>query len=168
MEEMEDIEQYKIPQEALEKLRDPGVLNRQLKEGKTFQEIIGYAEDVMEDFYQGALALFHKQEYKKSSDAFVFLSTLNPYVHNYWLGLGMSEQLDGKHQSALMAYAMAMLTNVDNPTAHYQSANCYDHLGDRESALQSLEMAIRCAGDHAEYKIYKERALYLRSLWGKN
>ncbi|MFQ5730114.1 MAG: CesD/SycD/LcrH family type III secretion system chaperone, partial [Waddliaceae bacterium] len=82
---MENMEEYKIPEEAIEKLKDPEVIRRQIEEGKTFQEIIGYSVDTMEKFYQGAYNLFQQQEYRKAADAFVFLTTLNPYVHNYWL-----------------------------------------------------------------------------------
>lgn len=165
MEEMEDITEFKIPEEALEKLKDPGILRRQLKEGKTFQDIIGYSVDVMEKFYQSACSLFERQEYKKAGDAFVFLTTMNPYVHNYWLGLGMSEQMNGSFQSALMAYAMAILTDVENPTAHYHSANCYKMLEDRENAEQSLEMALRCSIDKPEFTHFKERCTSLLEMW---
>lgn len=147
-----------IPNEALERLKDPEVVRRQVKEGKTFQEILGYSNEDMEKFYQAAYGLFQKQEYQKAADAFVFLTTLNPYVHSYWLGLGMSEQLGGGYQGALLAYAMAILTNVENPVAHYHSGSCYRMLQDDENALQSFEMALRCAGDAEEFDNLKERA----------
>lgn len=158
MEEMEDIEEYKIPQEAFERLKDPEIVRKQMKEGKTFQEIIGYSRTAMEKFYKVARNLFQKQEYNKAADAFVFLTTLNPYVHNYWLGLGMSEQLGRTYQGALLAYAMAILTDIGNPTAHYQSASCYRQLEDYDNSVQSYEMAIRCCGDSAQFKEMKVRA----------
>ena len=119
--------------------------------------------DTMEKFYQGAYNLFHQQEYRKAADAFVFLTTLNPYVHNYWLGLGMAEQLEGGYQEALLAYAMAILSDGSNPVTHYHSATCYRALNDKQSALQSLEMAIRCSGDKAEHLNLKEQALLAKA-----
>lgn len=151
--------EYKIPEEAIEKLKDPEIIRRQIEEGKTFQEVLGYSVEAMEKFYQIAYNLFQQQEYQKAADAFVFLTTLNPYVHNYWLGLGMAEHLDGGYQGALLAYAMAILTDVENPVTHYHSATCYRALSDRQSALLSLEMAIRCAGDKPEHANLKEQAL---------
>lgn len=158
MEEMEDVEEYKIPEEALEKLKDPEVIRKQVKEGKTFQEIIGYSTETMEKFYGIARSLFERQEYNKAADAFVFLTTINPYVHNYWLGLGMSEQLNGGFQGALLAYAMAILTNPENPAAHYQSASCYRSLGDTKNAIMSFELAARCSGEEEEYSALKSQA----------
>jgi len=156
--EKENVGEYFIPKEALEKLKDPEVIRRQVKEGKTFQEIIGYKQDSMEKFYNTAHQLFQKQEYQKAADAFVFLTTLNPYVHNYWLGLGMSEQLTENYQGALLAYAMAILTDVENPITHYQSGNCYRALNEETNAIQSYDMAIRCAADSPEHENIKERA----------
>ena len=158
MEEMEHAEDYKIPKEAIEKLKDPEVVRRQVKEGKTFQEIIGYSSDAMEKFYTIARNLFERQEYNKSADAFVFLTTLNPYVHNYWLGLGMAEQLNGGFQGALLAYAMAILTNPENPAAHYQSASCYRALNDSKNAVMSYEMAVRCCGETEEFTTLRSQA----------
>lgn len=156
---MDNMEEYNIPEEAIEKLKDPEILRRQMEEGKTFQEIIGYTDETMEKFYKVAYHLFQQQEYQKAADAFIFLTTLNPNIHSYWLGLGMSEQLCGGYQGALLAYAMAILTDVESPTAHYHSATCYRILHDNESALQSLEMAVRCAGDKTDFAHLKERAV---------
>jgi len=157
--EIEGIEDYKIPEEALERLKSPDVLRRQMEEGLTFQEIIGYSHETMEKFYHVAHRLFQAQEYEKAADAFLFLTTLNPYVHHYWLGLGMAEQLNGGVQQALLAYAMAVLTNAESPVPHYHSASCYQVLNDRESALQSLQIAINCAGSSPEHSVLKERAI---------
>lgn len=158
MEEMENVEEYKIPQEAIERLKDPEVIRKQVKEGKTFQEIIGYSKETMEKFYSIARSLFERQEYNKAADAFVFLTTLNPYVHNYWLGLGMSEQLNGGFQGALLAYAMAILTNPENPAAYYQSASCYRSLDDKKNAIMSFELAARCCGENEAYSDLKSQA----------
>ena len=155
---MEHMEEYKIPEDAIEKLRDPEVIRRQMEEGKTFQEIIGYSNEAMEKFYLIAHGLFQQQEYQKAADAFVFLTTLNPYTHSYWLGLGMSEQLSGSYQGALLAYAMAILTDIEDPVAHYHSATCYRAIGDLKSALQSLKMAIRCTEERDGFTHIKEQA----------
>lgn len=158
MEEMEEMEEYRIPDEAVERLKNSEVLREHLEKGDTFQEIIGYSSEKMEDFYRIAYNLFQKQEYAKAADAFIFLTTLNPNVHNYWLGLGMSEQLLGNYQSALMSYAMGILTNIHHPLPHYHSATCYRAMRDKNSAIQSLKMAIECAGEKKEYQSIRNQS----------
>jgi type III secretion system low calcium response chaperone LcrH/SycD len=148
---MEHIERYDIPEEALEKLRDPDIIRRQISEGRTFQEVLGYTQDKMENFYVTAYNLFQKQEYEKAADAFIFLTTLNPYVHNYWLGLGMSEQLNESYHSGLLAYAMAILTDMQNPLPHYHSAKCYLGINEKENAIAALETALELAGESVSH-----------------
>jgi len=159
-----EMEEFKIPEEAIEKLRDPEIIRQQMEEGKTFQEIIGYTSETMEKFYTIGRKLFEQQEYREAADAFIFLTTLNPMVHEYWLGLGMAEQLNGGHQGALLAYAMAILTNLENPVPHYHSASCYRELGDKQGAIHSLEMALRCAEGNEAYQNLKEQALAAKKL----
>jgi type III secretion system low calcium response chaperone LcrH/SycD len=162
MDEMEETEQMKkffIPDDVREKLQDSTALAKHIGEGKTFQELLSYSDETMEKFYAVAYRLFQTQRYEEASDAFVFLTTLNPNVHNYWLGLGMSEQLNNQHHAAIIAYSLAIMTNADNPTPYYHSAACYRATGDLESALASLDLALECAGDAEEHSLIKQQTL---------
>ncbi len=155
---MENLEEFRIPQEALEKLKDPLYVKNQVAEGRTFQEILGFTLKTMDKFYSAAYNLFQRQQYEEAADAFVFLTTLNPRIHTYWVGLGMSEQLNEEYDAALMAYSMAILTNVENPLPHYHSAACYHALQEKENAVASLEMALQHAGVKEEYAHIKKHA----------
>ncbi len=155
---MEHFDEFRLSEEALERLKDPASLKKQIEEGKTFQEIFGFNVVSMEKFYQAACRLFEQQQYEEASDAFLFLTTLNPRVHNYWLGLGMSEQLNGEHDAALIAYNVAISTDTKDPLPHYHSAGCYDVLHDKERALSCIELALSRAGDHPEYAHIKQQA----------
>ena len=70
----------------------------------------------------------------------------------------MAEQLNGGFQGALLAYAMAILTNPENPAAHYQSASCYRALNDSKNAVMSYEMAVRCCGETEEFTTLRSQA----------
>jgi type III secretion system low calcium response chaperone LcrH/SycD len=159
---MENLEEFQIPKDAIEKLQDPEFLRKQVEEGKTFQEILGYNLETMEKFYTAACNLFQKQEYRQAADAFIFLSTLNPFVPTYWLGLGMSQQLDEEYRTALLAYGMAILTDVQNPLPHYHSGFCYRMLGEYENAKTSLDLAITTCNDFQEYGWLKQRSQIAR------
>lgn len=147
-----------ISDEIRKRLRDPEVIRQQLIEGTTFQEILGFGDDQMERFYQFAYHLFNEKQYDKCREAFIFLTTVNPYVHNYWLGLGIVEQMRGCFNEALLAYAMAILTDMNNPLPHYHSASCYRAMGDASSAQISYRMAIRSCGNHPEFNQIREEA----------
>lgn len=148
MEFFENLEEFNLSKDVVEKLKDPEYLRKELAEGKSFQEIFDYSEDTMKAFYNAAYTLFQRQAYAESADAFFFLTNLNPYVHAYWLGLGMSEHLNHDHSSALIAYGMAALTDPQNPLPHYHAGTCYRELQDMENALSSYDLAIAIAEEH--------------------
>jgi len=162
---MDNMEEFHIPKEAYERLNDPETVLKQIRDGVTFQEILGYDSSTMNKFYGAASRLFDLQEYRKSADSFSFLTTMNPYVHSYWVGLGMSEQLDGEYADALLAYAMAVLTDVENPIPHYHSATCYKELGELEDGIDALQMTIEYAGGNKQYSQLKEHAQSLKLRW---
>lgn len=162
MTRFEDIEEFNLSKEIVEKLKNPEFLRKELSKGKTFQEIFSYNEETMAKFYETASNLYHRQMYKESSDAFFFLTNLNPNVYGYWLGLGMSEQLNDDPSSALIAYHMATLTDPKNPLPYYHSASCYKMLHDDHSAKEALEQVLKIANDLPEFALIKEQAISLK------
>ncbi|MEC7839555.1 MAG: SycD/LcrH family type III secretion system chaperone [Chlamydiota bacterium] len=160
---MDYMEEFKIPEDALEKLLDPRLLTKQFKEGKNFQEILGYSDETMEKFYQVGYNFFQKQNYEKSAEIFTFLTTLNPTVFNYWLGLGMAEQLLEEYHSALLAYAMAAMVDVSHPLPHYHTASCYRSILDDTSAISSLDLCILNATEKEEFEELLELAQKAKS-----
>lgn len=152
-----DENEFAIPEEALARLRDPEFMRRYVEEGKTLQDIIGYSHETMEKFYRAARGLFEQKRFREAADAFVFLTTVNPCVHNYWVALGMSEQSTEEYEAALLAYSMAMVTDPADPLPYYHAALCTYLLGDRESALTALDRAISVA-DRAEHEPLRQAA----------
>ena len=149
MEEESLEEIFALPPDIIAKLKDPTILIRYIEDGKTFQEILGYSEERMEAYYQKAKELFDRQAYEKAAEVFLFLTTLNPYVPSFWLGLGMSEELLHHFHEALRAYGMAIFTHPQDPLPHYHSATCYLALHDPTHARQSLELAVEAAKNNA-------------------
>lgn len=162
-ETLENIEEFHLSAEAIEKMRDPESIKAYFEEGKTFQDLLGYTEESMEKLYKAAYGLFQQRKYRECTDAFTFLTTVNPFIHNYWLGLGMSEQMIEDYEAALIAYAMATMTNLKSPVAHYHSASCYWLLGDTSSALTALDLAVERAEAEEQYADYLQAAEALRT-----
>jgi len=156
---MESMEEFRIPKEAIERLKDPEVLRGHLSEGKTFQELLGYTNGTMEKFYSGAHLLYEQGMYQEAADAFVFLTTLNPYVHNFWLGLGLAEQHNEEYEAALVAYGMATMSDMDNPLPHYHSSRCHYLMGDYDTAVSMLDLAINLCFDDEKHSTVKSDAI---------
>ncbi len=154
--ESEDVEDFQIPREVLDRLSDPLLLQKYVEEGKTFQEILGYSDATMDRFYQIARGLLDAKKLKEAADAFLFLTTLNPHVGTYWLGLGMCEHLNEEYQRGLVAYGMAVVSDREDPLPHYYSAACHFAMRNYETAKVALEIAIRICGDREECEAVKE------------
>jgi type III secretion system low calcium response chaperone LcrH/SycD len=162
---MEDeLAEFKLSKKAKEKLKNKKLLKKELSEGKTPQEIMGFSDETMAKFYGAAYKLFEHQRYQEAMNAFVFLVTLNSYNADYWLGLGMASQITGDHEMAIDAYEMAAICTLDNPVPYFYLAKCLFAIHDRESALQALSLALEYAGDLPEYTELKMQALAAQKL----
>lgn len=149
---------FRISAKLMDQLREEGWLEKQLKEGKSLQEIVEFSDGTMQKFYEVAYHLFQAGKDQDAADAFLFLSTLNPAVHIFWVGLGMAEQCLQHYEEALSAYAMASLTEMEDPLPYYHSAACYHALQDNENCRKSIEMALHYFEGKPEYAALKETA----------
>lgn len=154
----DDLSEFWLSKEVKTKLQDKKLLKKELAEGKIPQEIIEFSNETMAKFYQAAHLLFEKKCYQEASHAFLFLATLNPHCHDYWLGLGMTTQLCHHYEEAIDAYELAALCDITSPVSYFYLAKCLFAIHDRENAVQALDLAIEMAADSEEYAELKQKA----------
>ena len=154
----DDIGEFKISKKVKEKLKNKKLLKKQLSQGKTAQEILGFSDETMAKFYGAAYRLFEHRRYTDAANAFLFLVTLNPYNHDYWVGMGMCSQLSKDYETAIDAYEMAAICRIDSPVPYFYLAKCLFALHDRDSALQALDLAIEYAENHTEFSELRSQA----------
>lgn len=162
------LDEFKLSKKAKSRLKDKEWLKKELAKGKTPQEILEFSDEVMAKFYQAAYRLFEHKRYTDAANAFLFLVTLNTHNHDYWLGLGMSTQMNGDYESAIDAYEMAAATDISSPVPYFYLAKCLFAMHDRTSALQALELALDCAGDNEEYAELRKQAIAAKALLEKH
>jgi type III secretion system low calcium response chaperone LcrH/SycD len=160
----DDLSEFRLSEKAKKKLKDKKLLKKELAEGKTAQEIIGFSNETMSKFYQAAYLLFEHKRYHDAANAFLFLATLNPHLHDYWLGLGMATQMCHEYESAIDAYELAALTDLSSPVPYFYLAKCLFAIHDRESALQALDLAIETSDDLQEFADLKRQAQKAREI----
>lgn len=162
------LDEFKLSKKAKNRLKDKEWLKKELAKGKTPQELLEFSDEVMGKFYQAAYRLFEHKRYTDAANAFLFLVTLNTHNHDYWLGLGMSTQMNGDYESAIDAYEMAAATDISSPVPYFYLAKCLFAMHDRTSALQALELALDCAGDNEEYAELRKQAIAAKALLEKH
>ncbi len=139
-------------------LKDRNLVKEALKTGKSPQAILEFSSGEMALLYKCARQLFTEGKYSDATDAFLFLSTLNDTCQEYWLGLGMSLQMEKHYEAAVDAYEIAATCDIESPIAYFYLAKCLFALNDRESAMEALAIAIEYAGDQEEFQELKHQA----------
>ena len=140
----------RIPEDIVERLQKPTGFRDAIEHGKSLQEIIGYSDEVMQKLYELALEVFHKGRFREAADGFLFLTTLNPYVYAYWMGLGMSQQSLEEYEQAMLAYECATSADSTAPQPHYYLAACHLLMGEKaEGRLHLIAAKENCRGAHA-------------------
>lgn len=163
--EMDDeLSEFKLSEAVKKKLKNKKQLQQELAEGKTAQEIMGFSNSTMAKFYQAAYRIFEHKRYPDAANAFLFLATLNPHNHDYWLGLGMALQLCHDYEAAIDAYELAAICDSESPVPFFYLAKCLFAIHDRESALQALDLAIETADEVEEYAELKQQAIQARAI----
>ena len=155
---MELPEELKIPDDVLERLENPETLRRCINEAKSLQEIIGYSDELMEKLYGAAYSVFQEGRYYEAQDGFLFLTTLNPYVYAYWLGLAMSYQLLEEYEQAALAYECASGAEPESPLPYYYLAGCHLYLNEYEEALDAIKMLRKKCENKPDYQYLIEKA----------
>jgi type III secretion system low calcium response chaperone LcrH/SycD len=134
------------------------VLMSYFEKGGTWQDLLGYDQNVLQSQYKKAYDFYQKADYKNAASAFSYLTMLNPYEYNYWMGLGISKQSDRLYEEAIVSYTAAEAMDPENPLPHLHLAHCFYALNMREEAIKYLNSAIEIAGEHTEYKEVRLKA----------
>lgn len=160
----DDLGEFKLSKKTREKIKNKAYLKREFAKGKNAQEILGFSDLTMAKFYGAAYKLFEHQKYKDAANAFLFLVTLNPFNPEYWMGLGMATQMSGDYESAIDAYELAAIYEIENPVPYFYLAKCLFAIHDRDSAMQALDLALEYANEKPEYEDLKQQAQKAREL----
>jgi type III secretion system low calcium response chaperone LcrH/SycD len=134
------------------------------EEGKTFKDLFNVSDEIMKLYYSCAYDLLQKDSYEKSAHAFLFLTMLDPYVYDYWMGLGFSQSKRDEFDKALKAYGMATLINIDHPAPYLFSAQCYQQIHDKENAMKSVEWAITTSEGKEEFQDFHDEATRIKNI----
>ncbi|NGX54896.1 MAG: Chaperone protein IpgC [Chlamydiae bacterium] len=152
----------------LSDLSDPEKLKKHQPEldsyfdkGGTWQELLGYDPDKMEDHYKTGYNLYQSAEFKKAGGVFSYLTMLNPYEYKYWMGLGLAKQSEHFFEEAIVAYIVAESVDPEEPLPHFSLAQCYYALQLFDETKDHLNKAVKVAKMTPEDQEIKRKATIL-------
>ena len=128
------------------------------KESASARQAMGLTDAMVEGIYGQAYRLYNTGKYKDSSQLFRLLIMLDAKQPKYALGLAACFHMLKEFQNALPIYTLCGILDPESPLPHYHISDCYIQMGDKISAIISLELAINRAEGKAEYQILKDRA----------
>ncbi len=126
--------------------------------GGTWQDLLGYSDSVMMAQYKKGYDLYQQAEYKDAAAVFSYLTTLNPYEYQFWLGLGLAKQSDRLYEEALASYTAAEAIEPSNPEVQLQLAQVYYGLEFKDQAIKHLRLCIKVSGAGSEHEAIRKKA----------
>jgi len=147
---MINLEEYIIDEDCIEKINDSDVLMEYIKEGRPLQQLFGFSNETTVEFYEAAKSILEQNRYEDAINAFTFLTTLNPYISDFWLGLGMAHQQNNDFDKAIYAYSVGFKLKGGKIFPYSLAAQCCMEIKDYEQALKIMEQAEIYAEEHAE------------------
>jgi type III secretion system low calcium response chaperone LcrH/SycD len=134
-------------------------LKRITRKGSSARDVLGLTDAMIEGIYGQAYRLYNTGKFRDANQLFRLLIMINPTEPKYVMGLAACFHMIKEYKSAVDTYAIVGVVDPKSPVPLYHASDCYMQMGDPVSALISLEMAVRRAGDRPEFKTLKERAL---------
>lgn len=130
-----------------------------MQKGVTPKDILGLSDQMVEGIYGQAYRLYQTGRYKDASQLFRLLIMIKATESKFCLGLAACLHMMKDFQAAAEVYSICGVVDPHNPIPHFHASDCYIQLGDKLSAIVSLETAVKRAGEKQEYKTLKDRAL---------
>lgn len=123
----------------------------------TPKEDLSIPQEHIDSLYAVAYQMYSHAKYKESADLFRLVLMIDRENYTYNFGLAACLQMLEKYRQASVTYMMSAFLDPENPMPHYHCAECYVKLKDTASAVVSLTLVIKLAGDNPDYELLKER-----------
>ena len=140
-------EDYNLDDEKLGFCTSPEVLANQHEELP--QDNLGYSDEMMLALYEIAVKLSADKRHDEAVAAFTFITTLNPRVAPFWIGLGVAQSYQQDLESALKSYLKAIEVEPENVDGYMYVVKFHLDRNDAENAMAIVEEG-RQRAEHSE------------------
>lgn len=97
-------EHLKISPDIQKTLKNVAQVQASINEGKTFQNILGWSNEDVQEIYALAENVYSKKDYYESACIFQLLCIIQPKYVEFWLGGGNAFSAENKNEDALVSY----------------------------------------------------------------
>ncbi len=121
-----------------------------LAEGKSFHQLFGYSEKVLNAFYKAAYKMVDDRHFEEGFNAYLFLVTVAPHLREAWLNFGFISCQLGDFLSGIEAYGRARDLNPKKADSYLAVSGTYLKMRNYEYAHKACDIGIDFAREYDE------------------
>ncbi len=152
---------------GLDNTRDlDAILNRT----KIFQDVLGISCEELTALYEQALNYLDSNRLEEAQGSFLFLTKINPFASDFWIGLGTCYLQHEEYTQAFDAFIMALTMDPTRYECYAYAIECCVKMKNFSQAEALLKQAVTYARRHPSHeqsiiileeapRIFKEIAL---------
>ncbi len=139
----------KSPFQGIDNTRD---LDALLRRTKIFQDVLGISSEELSVLYEQALSFLDVGAYDEAQRSFAFLTKINPFASDFWLGLGASHLQQEEFIPAYDAFIMALTMEADRYECYAYAIECCKQMKNLSQAEALLKQAVSYARRHPSHE----------------
>lgn len=139
------LKKYLIDEKGLKTAQDEKALEEAYKKGKNLQDLFGFSNEVMLDFYEAAVFLYQEKRFEDALAAFTFLCNVNPGVPCFFRGKGLTLEGLQDLEYAEQAFKQGILADPANCGAYAAAVRFFIENKDLEGAKEWISYGRKTA-----------------------
>lgn len=128
------------------------------------QDVFGLTTEDISKMFDIAISFMHQHRFDEAIQAFTFLTKVNPYISDFWMGLGAAHQSQGSFKEALSAFLAAQTMDPIRIDPYAFAIEVCLEMGDLAQAYSLLEQGRMYVKKHSREAEAKHLLEALRSL----
>lgn len=147
------------PFKGLDNTRD---LDAILGRTKIYQDVLGISSEELSTLYEQASGFLQTNRLDEAKSAFAFLTKINPFASDFWIGLGVCHLQNEEFTDAFNDFIMALTMDPGRYECFAYAIECCMQMKNYVQAEALLKQAIQYAKRHPaqeESRIILEEAI---------
>ncbi len=137
--------QHKAPFKGLDNTQD---LDSILGRTKIYQDVLGITSEELSTLYEQASEFLQMNRLEEAKSAFLFLTKINPFASDFWIGLGVCHLQNEEFKDAFNAFIMALTMDPGSYECFAYAIECCIQMKNPAQAEALLKQAITYARRH--------------------
>lgn len=142
------------------------IANKFMRGEVSLAELIELDDKEIEVVFMMGHYLYNYGKYPAALSVFSVLTLYKPFVSKYWRAAGAANQALRKYKEAIIAYDMALTTNLNDVISYTYRGECKISAGRADEGVDDLRRAVEAGANQPQYSQWVNRAKTLLSVRG--